>query len=669
MNPTAQLPAFCAALCCAAAAVAQDPAANNTLHVVFVGDLDTDRSRDFTRFLREHFPRVDAVRRQGCTPDRLRTADVVLLDWPRPQGEPTPRAQPGRKHHNPLGELHRWNRPTVLLGSAGLHVADDWGLPGTVGTADLLPQAYAMQEHVMWRHPHSVAVRATVDISTPRTWRQALGGSESVAVLPIATQTAQQPGWCTANIEINGPELEVVCGGHNGQSPTHAAVWRQGNLLHFGFGAPPTQLNRAGRGLLLNGIDYISRFVEDRPIVRLPARTDNLDAPRPRITGLEQDMKAGELDGKALGARFCEPWRTRLAALDDNEAREFLRNRRKALAIENGALSFSQLAIDLDIDLTSKDAPTRLAAQFGTARHQEAEALLLRLLPEGPGQGTTGRKWRQWIRARQRYLCHDPHSLAFRLDPVAQWRRQPSADLRGARRSSGNRARSAEAIAIAARAVAFHGGDRALDDLRSFSCRVADVYYLWDRDQGMLRIENHLLPKLEAEQPKSTTATDTVSWHATIFDTAANADVVDPDLPPPPFSGRGFYRQLVERLFLPLLLLEPGASIALLEDDEDGNQRLSVRMAGHGLDPRKTHVLHIAPTGEVLAIDYGASAASRSNIMTVKATTKVGPLVLPTSFDLNSRRINRALVYEAAQWNPTVPAEALTSTELILGDK
>ena len=112
---------------------AQDRAANPPLHVAFVGDLATERGKDFVAFLRQQFARVDSFERADCTPEKLRTADVVVLDWQQQDGLSywfEHRTEPRR---NPLGDLLRWDRPTVLIGSAGLNVAADWGLPGTQG--------------------------------------------------------------------------------------------------------------------------------------------------------------------------------------------------------------------------------------------------------------------------------------------------------------------------------------------------------------------------------------------------------------------------------------------------------------------------------------------------------------------------------------------------------
>lgn len=117
----------------AAPLLGQDPAANPPLHVAFVGKLDEDRGKSFVQFLRQQFARVTPVAIEGCTPAKLRTADVVVLDWAQADGVMAWMQDKSKERSHPLGELARWDRPTVLVGSAGLNAAAYWGLPGTSG--------------------------------------------------------------------------------------------------------------------------------------------------------------------------------------------------------------------------------------------------------------------------------------------------------------------------------------------------------------------------------------------------------------------------------------------------------------------------------------------------------------------------------------------------------
>src|SRR5213595_2760428 len=102
----------------------------------------------------------------------------------------------------------------------------------------------------------------------PAGWKGRLE-AESIEVLPLVKDISREyhPGWCTyVEGPSESPEVEVICGGVNDKTPIAAAIWRQGNLLHFGFDLSPAEMNERGRALLVNAIAYIARFTEDRPL-------------------------------------------------------------------------------------------------------------------------------------------------------------------------------------------------------------------------------------------------------------------------------------------------------------------------------------------------------------------------------------------------------------------
>ncbi|HEY7315776.1 MAG TPA: hypothetical protein VH643_40980 [Gemmataceae bacterium] len=100
------------------------------LSVLYVGNASTPRGKDYTELLRRHFRRVAVEVRKGFDPRQAATVDVVVLDWSqsdRPQSN-----RPG-KPVSPLGPLAAWEKPTVLLGSAGLLLAQAWEINGAIG--------------------------------------------------------------------------------------------------------------------------------------------------------------------------------------------------------------------------------------------------------------------------------------------------------------------------------------------------------------------------------------------------------------------------------------------------------------------------------------------------------------------------------------------------------
>jgi hypothetical protein len=109
------------ATCSAAEAPARQP-----LRVLYVGNADSDRAREFAGFFRKHFAAVEVADRAGFDPARARGADVVVLDW----SQQDPRTKPPK---SPLGARRAWRKPTVLLGSAGHLLAGAWEVRGGSG--------------------------------------------------------------------------------------------------------------------------------------------------------------------------------------------------------------------------------------------------------------------------------------------------------------------------------------------------------------------------------------------------------------------------------------------------------------------------------------------------------------------------------------------------------
>ncbi len=98
------------------------------LKVLYVGNTNSARAADFAAFLSTNVARVEIAARNGFDPAKAAPFDVVLLDWSQSDS----RGQfPPKK--SPLGERNAWTKPTVLLGSAGLHMAIVWDVKGGFG--------------------------------------------------------------------------------------------------------------------------------------------------------------------------------------------------------------------------------------------------------------------------------------------------------------------------------------------------------------------------------------------------------------------------------------------------------------------------------------------------------------------------------------------------------
>jgi len=235
------------------------------LKILYVG---TERATDYVDFLTGEVSRIEATSRAAFRPSHATGFDVVLFDWPQ-----SSETRDMRKLSAPLGARDEWNKPTVLLASAGLNLAVAWKLKGGSGCTCMDPLAYDLRDHEIFERPFKIDRSTMITIPTPVDFQAELNAGE-IRVLPLVDDHKRQwhPGWCTYSTDFaRNPDVEFFCGGVNHKTPTAAGLWRQGNLLHFGFEQSPSQLNEAGKQLLLNSIAYISRFTEDRPIAVTPS--------------------------------------------------------------------------------------------------------------------------------------------------------------------------------------------------------------------------------------------------------------------------------------------------------------------------------------------------------------------------------------------------------------
>ena len=98
------------------------------LKVLYLGNAKSARAEEFRSFLSAKVARVGVTNRVGFDPALAKDYDVVLVDWP--QSESRDEFPPKK---SPLGELKDWVKPTVFLGSAGLHMAIVWDVKGGFG--------------------------------------------------------------------------------------------------------------------------------------------------------------------------------------------------------------------------------------------------------------------------------------------------------------------------------------------------------------------------------------------------------------------------------------------------------------------------------------------------------------------------------------------------------
>lgn len=292
----------------------------------------------------------------------------------------------------------------------------------------------------MFRSPCPIDVTKTTAVPVPDAWKDALRGP-TVQVLPLVPDTRREhkPGWCTYTYEHEqAPELEVLCGGINHKTPRAGAVWRQGNLLHFGFDLSPAEMNDVGRALLVNAIAYIARFTEDRPLVRTPCvfvqgtRLFDRGVVGRRLAGSEEDLKALEYYlARDTWAGLKGKDRDQLKAWYEG-ARDYLR------AAPDGKLAVDPEAREFGVPPAGADFLEKaVAALDAPDRAPQAARLLERYVPLGPAAGGTAGQWRAWLAENKPYLFFsDTGGYHWYLDPLAKKRKAAPAELRGPARAT-----------------------------------------------------------------------------------------------------------------------------------------------------------------------------------------------------------------------------------------
>ena len=186
------------------------------------------------------------------------------------------------------------------------------------------------------------------------------------------------------------------------------------------------------------------------------------------------------------------------------------------------------------------------------------------------------------------------------------------------------------------------------------------VTAMWDRPRGIFRIENHYVPKR---------GTFAIPWSVAVLDTAADRDLlqVGPGGPIPRVSARGAFRELIVRVFLPLLVAEPATSLWLepaeVADGAAPAKFVTLRVELGCLlpDPGRGVGLQVGPESGLLV---GLVEPSGKLVRNLERPGYVdcGPLTLPASWQGERIKVWGS-VFDEFEWNPELPADLATATE------
>jgi len=274
----------------------------------------------------------------------------------------------------------------------------------------------------------------------PQEWTDPHDSNEILVLPLIAAESGRKsPGWCTYTRDMSeAPEIEVFCGGINAKTSTAAALWRQGNLLHYGFDLSPDEMNEWGKSLLVDAITYISRFPDDRPIMQTPSPF----AGRDFITSSRIEAIIARGDGwwDYLAAYFDQGTLTAAGVKDLAAFAKWYPTVRDYLC--PGA--DGRLSVNGDAEAMRQNPGRREFFDWAIAElsrsgkdSERARRMLERYAPDGPGREAKAQEWSSWWHENAEYVFFgEVGGYRWYLDPLAKARGVPTARLRGEARAS-----------------------------------------------------------------------------------------------------------------------------------------------------------------------------------------------------------------------------------------
>lgn len=206
--------------------------------------------------------------------------------------------------------------------------------------------------------------------------------------------------------------------------------------MEFGFELSPPQMNETGRAILVNAIVYISKFTQDRPILKVPM--DGVQ--RPPLRASLSRMAADEKISIGMLEQFLTKETLAAAPGKDRESyKRWIPTVLPYLRLEDSLkYGIDAEAQSLGLHPDQPDFPARAVSLLhsGGAKAGAARILLERYIPEGPAKGSDAAAWERWIQLNSPYLFFsDAGGVRWYIDPLARKRRIPTAKLRGAARA------------------------------------------------------------------------------------------------------------------------------------------------------------------------------------------------------------------------------------------
>ena len=209
----------------------------------------------------------------------------------------------------------------------------------------------------------------------------------------------------------DSPDAEILVPGFNeGKEYGAAGVSRHGNVLEWGFSAPPSQMTDAGRALFVNCICYARKFDGVAPLVRGTGLTHRMNAIRlgALIDVIKDKNFFSRAFGGDLGKRFEGDPEGLVKAYGDGY--ELIYRDRSGFTIDEELKA---------LGIASNRRPSTLERLIALLEDEKMAATARKLLARYTTESFETRgQWADWLaRSRSRLYFSDVGGYKFRIAP------------------------------------------------------------------------------------------------------------------------------------------------------------------------------------------------------------------------------------------------------------
>lgn len=401
------------------------------LKVLYAGNPGSERAKDFTRFLREHFEEVGEANTAEFTDKSAEGYDVAILDWtsiyPRDErGEIIQNSNFGLKQPQMPRLSPSFSRPVVMIGAIAGQVGPKQQTKIDWLCLCLNEAAHGMRtDHELFHKPYAIDIQLE-DRATPPNYRQypegeSLGSTMKVWKVQNVLFPKVDPGLVSSPWGFeDSPDAEVISSGLNAKGPASVAIGRHGNYLLWGFSAQPSDMTPQAARCFVNAVCYIRKF-NGPPLVRktAPSRdTGLLHASHLKHYG--RDAAQAE---RLIGYWFPAELRSKFGT-DAGKYEAYYRDNLEYLRPGEDAKERFMLIADEDAAAlkTSNRKIESLERWIGMLADNDQRERALRLLKRYTTESFDhAAEWRAWLdENRDRLFFTDVGGFKFMVNPQAQ---------------------------------------------------------------------------------------------------------------------------------------------------------------------------------------------------------------------------------------------------------